>query len=202
MSTSAMGLNPVSLPASPVSLKTGSVAPSIPDEDDTLVELIRKVAKEMHLKEVDMFFLAHVLDISPSKWIPLIVPGNPESAQQLQAHVQIMQAEIRLGVAYGNTHGWSLDKPESDPSRELDRKYAHVILWARAFATGQVLTGYSSDMVLPKVPEVNFRQRFLAQYGTDSTSDVAAANEGGDGTVGAVAVVLLALGTLMYLTRR
>ena len=224
---SSMGLNPVPprtwgdviyTPASqsdpPLTWKDAIYPPEPPSDDDFIVALIAKLARGRGLQEIEAFFLVYVLKVNPSKWLPLVSPLNAtlrtdelnfQDAQRKKAHLQIILEEIKLAEAYGNAHGWSLDKPESDPRQEFNRYLARLILWARAFATGQVLEGYSPDMVLPKVPEVNYRQRFLAQYGTDSTSDVMAVNdgnEGGDGTVGAVAVVLLALGTLMYLTRR
>lgn len=114
---------------------------------------------------------------------------------------------------YGASRNWSLDRPDG---QEVYRGLAMMVLWARGFATGQFTDGFKKtatdqkwDRGLPKVPDFltgQYRQKFLALYPPHlrnlDPSNVIKGPVSGGTPVGAVAVVLLALGALMYLTRR
>ncbi len=181
-------------------------APVSRDEEDTIMQTVAKVASIKGLHVGEQAGLLYVLRVGKWRLYPGIdiVGMSAEEQAQNRADWEKLMAALEVGEEYGRTHQWYLHKPEMDRTQESKRGMALVNLWARGFVTGKFTEGFTKSMQLivkltiPDLAKLGTNpppiEKFLETYGSMT-------DEGGTSS-GAIAVILLALGALMYLTRR
>lgn len=194
-------------------------------EDDLLVETLTKVGANKELGQFETAALLEVLNVDASKWAahPIfnITQAKTDAERKLHASMlPAIQEDIQRALKWNGGAG----------SGFISEGYAMQlkglwlqILWARGFATGQFTEGYwktnADEPTLRKaldtpVPGV-YRESFLRLYGPKSADPIHANDIAGASSkieegievdesslLGAIVVGLVALGALLYLTRR
>jgi hypothetical protein len=194
-------------------------------EDDVIVATLTKVAESKELGQFEVAALLEVLNVDPRKWAahPIfnITQAETDTDKKLHADMlQVIQQEIEGALKWDGSVGPLMSQGYLMQMNELRLK----IQWARGFATGQFTEGFwktnadlrtALDVANPGV----YRESFLKLYGPKSAdpilaNDIAAASskiEAGieegievdeSSLLGAIVVGLVAIGALVYLTRR
>ncbi len=153
-------------------------------------------------------------------------PTDAEGKRKKRFDAEIIFAEAKSAEKYGDKRNWSLGTAEFNESLDFIRKTAIVLLWARGFAAGIYANNFNAttaeavlrDKPTDLIPSM-YRDKFLELYGPKSpdpmevirAKDLLDKGDGGDDKgdgddqgppLGVIAVLLLALGALLYLTRR